>query len=280
MTLTLDGIAYRYAGALRPALTDVTLELGDGQVVGVVGASEAGKTTLCLVASGLAPRTVGGTLRGRVALDGDDVADWPMHRINAHVGIAFQSPATQLSQVAGTVFEEVAFAPMNHGLALDELVSRTWSALDALRIADLAERDPRRLSGGQQQLVAMAGLLAMRPRHLVLDEPTAQLDPAGTRLVGEAIERLAASGASILIAEQKTDLLARICGRVLVLDRGTVALEGPAHEALADPRLVELGVPEPGPVRLRRLARGAGVDARPLELAAPQAAEPEASVHG
>jgi energy-coupling factor transporter ATP-binding protein EcfA2 len=148
---------------------------------------------------------------------------------------------------------------MNLGLPREEVLERTWSALDALRITDLAARDPLRLSGGQMQLVATAGLLAMRPRHLVLDEPTAQLDPAGTRLVGEAIERLAAGGTSILIAEQKTDLLARVCSRVVVLEQGRIALDGPAREVLADPRLEALGVPLPADVRLERALVTAGL---------------------
>lgn len=273
MTLTLEAVSYRYAGAERPSLHEVNLKLDDGEVVGVVGASEAGKTTLCLVASGLAPRTVGGAIRGRILLDGEEVADWPMHRLSARVAIGFQSPATQLSQVSGTVFEEVAFGPMNLGVPRDELVERTWAALEALRIEGLAERDPLRLSGGQQQLVAVAGLLAMRPAHLVLDEPTAQLDPAGTRLVAEALGRLAESGASILVVEHKTDLLARLCSRVLALEAGRVTLEGPVDQVLTDPRLLALGVAEPAPVRLRRLARAAGIDPQRLTAA-------EASVLG
>ena len=259
MTLTLSAVGYRYAGAARPSLLDIDLELGDGMVVGVVGPSEAGKTTLCLVASGLAPRTVGGHIRGTILLDGEDVDPWPMHRMAERIGIGFENPATQLSQVAGTVFEEVAFGPMNLGVSLSEVLERTRSALATLRIEPLAERDPRRLSGGQQQLVAMAGLLAMRPAHLVLDEPTAQLDPAGTRLVGDAIARLAEGGASILIAEQKTDLLADLASRVVVLDQGRITFAGPAAETLADARLVEAGVAPPAAVRLHRAAREAGV---------------------
>jgi energy-coupling factor transporter ATP-binding protein EcfA2 len=195
MTIALAGVGYRYAGAARPALLDIDLELRDGEVLGLVGASEAGKTTLCLVVSGLAPRTVGGQIRGTITLDGEDVDAWPMHRLSQRIGIGFQNPATQLSQVTDTVFEEVAFGPMNLALPRDEVVARTWAALESLRIDGLAERDPARLSGGQQQLVALAGLLAMRPGHLVLDEPTAQLDPAGTRLVADAIEGLAGDGA-------------------------------------------------------------------------------------
>lgn len=260
MTIALAGVGYRYAGASKPALLDIDLELRDGEVVGLAGASEAGKTTLCLVLSGLAPRTVGGQIRGTLTLDDEDVDAWPMHRLSQRIGIGFQNPSTQLSQVTDTVFEEVAFGPMNLALPRDEVISRTWAALSALRIDGLAERDPRRLSGGQQQLVAMAGLLAMGPAHLILDEPTAQLDPAGTRMVGEAIERLASDGASILIAEQKTDLLASICSRVLVLDGGRVALSGPAADVLADPKLDGLGVAAPSPVRLRRAAETAGAN--------------------
>jgi energy-coupling factor transporter ATP-binding protein EcfA2 len=162
--------------------------------------------------------------------------------------------------VAETVFEEVAFGPMNVGLPRDEVLDRTWAALAALRIDGLAERNPARLSGGQQQLVALAGLLSLSPRHLVLDEPTAQLDPAGTRLVADALASLAADGASILVAEQKTDVLAAICSRVVVLDAGVVILDGPAGQVLADPALEEKGVAAPAPVRLLREATSRGLD--------------------
>jgi energy-coupling factor transport system ATP-binding protein len=265
MTVELRGVGYRYAGSERPSLLDIDLVLADGEVVGVAGASEAGKTTLCLVVAGIAPRTVGGRIRGSILLDGQPIDDWPMHRLGGRIGIGFQNPSNQLSQVAETVFEEVSFGPMNLGMDRDEIVARVWSALDALGIAGLAERDPRRLSGGQQQLLAMAGLLAMRPGHLVLDEPTGQLDPAGTRLVAEAIGRLAADGVSILVTEQKTDLLAAVADRVVVLADGRIALEGAAAEVLGDPRLPELGVSEPGPVRLRRAVEAAGLDPRALE---------------
>jgi len=256
--LTFESVSYRYAGAARASLQDVGLVIGSGEVIGLVGASEAGKTTLCLVAAGLAPRTVRGTLSGRILLDGTDMAPLAIHELAGRVGIAFANPATQLSGVAGTVYEEVAFGPMNLGLPRSEVIDRTDAALRALKIIDLAEREPALLSGGQQQLVAMAGLLALGPAHLVLDEPTAQLDPAGTRLVAQALARLAMDGASILVAEQKTDLLASICDRVVVLDAGRVALDGPAAEVLGDPRLADLGVAAPASVRLRRLADAAG----------------------
>jgi energy-coupling factor transporter ATP-binding protein EcfA2 len=257
--LALEAVSYRYAGATRPSLRDVSLTLRDGEVVGLAGPSESGKTTLCLVASGLAPRTVGGTLTGRLLLDGEDAAPLPIHQLAGRIGIAFASPSTQLSGVADTVYEEVAFGPMNLGLPRDDVIRRTAEALATLRIEPLAARHPARLSGGQQQLVAIAGLLALRPGLLVLDEPTAQLDPAGSRLVADALERLADGGASILIAEQKTDLLAAICRRVVVLADGEIALEGPADAVLADPRLDLLRVAAPAGVRLARAAEAAGL---------------------
>jgi len=256
--LVLEAVSYRYAGAERPAIRQVSLTLDKGEVLGVVGPSEAGKTTLCLVASGLAPRAIRGAMDGRVLLDGADTTALPMHEMAARAGICFQHPQTQISGICGTVFEEIAFGPMNLGLQRDDVVVRTWDALDVLGITALAERDPMQLSGGQMQLVAIGGLLALRPAHLILDEPTAQLDPGGTRLVGECLARLAAGGASILITEQKTDLLERICGRVVVLEKGGIVAAGPTDEVLAAAGLAAMGVAAPSRVRVRRALAGAG----------------------
>jgi energy-coupling factor transport system ATP-binding protein len=259
MALTLEKVSYRYAGASRASLEDVSFELADGEVVGVVGASEAGKTTICLVASGLAPRSIGGTLTGRVLIDGLDTAGKPMHEMAAQVGICFQNPATQLSQVADTVFEEVAFGALNLGLARDEVIGRVNDALAAVSITHLGERDPRQLSGGQMQLVAVAGLLAMRPRHLVLDEPVAQLDPEGRALVAGALRKLADAGTGLLITEHDTDLLSGLCSRVVVVDGGKLVAEGLTSDVLSDERLDEWGVEPPARVRLQRALSAAGV---------------------
>jgi energy-coupling factor transporter ATP-binding protein EcfA2 len=242
-------------------LRGISLTLADGEIVGVVGASESGKSTLALVVSGLAPRSIGGSLDGVLAIDGADVRDDPMHQMAAQVGVCFQNPHTQLSQVAGTVFEEVAFGALNLGLDRLEVARRTSAALSSLGIYELAERDPRRLSGGQMQLVAVAGLLAMNPRHLVLDEPTAQLDPEGTKLVGDALARLAGGGTALLICEHDTDLLATLCSRIVALDAGSIALEGATDEVLGDPRMVDLGIEPPSRVRLGRVLAAAGLAA-------------------
>jgi energy-coupling factor transporter ATP-binding protein EcfA2 len=263
--LQLQGVAYRYAGYANQVLRDIDLTLADGEIVGVVGANESGKSTLSLVASGLAPGSIGGALSGTLSIDGVDMAGRPLHEFSTRVGIGFQNPATQLSGVTGSVFEEVALGPMNLGLPAREIVDRTNGALAILGIEPLAEREPRRLSGGQAQLVVIASLLAMRPAHLVLDEPTAQLDPEGTRLVGEALRGLAATGTALLVAEHKTDLLDGLCSRILVLDDGRIVLDGPAEGVLADARLDALGVEPPSRIRLGRTLAAHGIDPARIE---------------
>jgi energy-coupling factor transporter ATP-binding protein EcfA2 len=259
--LTLSGVSYRYAGYAKPVLHEIDLTLADGEIVGVVGPNEAGKSTLCLVASGLAPGSIGGALTGGgLSIDGEPMAGRPLYEFSTRVGIGFQNPATQLSGVSGSVFEEVALGPMNLGLSQRATVERTNAALAMLGIEDLWDREPRRLSGGQGQLVVIASLLAMRPPHLVLDEPTAQLDPEGTRLVADALRGLAASGTALLIAEHKTDLLDELCSRVVVLDGGRVVAEGPTATVLDEPSLLELGVQPPSRVRLAHAMRMAGHD--------------------
>jgi len=259
--LELRGVGYRYAGFSKPVLHDIDLVLGDGEIVGLVGPNEAGKSTLCLVASGLAPGSIRGTLTGSLSIDGEPMAGKALHEFSTRVGIGFQNPATQLSGVTGSVFEEVALGPMNLGLSTRDTVERTKAALAALGIDHLAEREPRRLSGGQGQLVVIASLLAMRPGHLVLDEPTAQLDPEGTRLVGEALRALATSGTALLVAEHKTDLLDGLCQRVVVIGDGRIVADGPAAATLEDPALVDRGVDPPSRVRLATALAARGLDA-------------------
>jgi energy-coupling factor transporter ATP-binding protein EcfA2 len=226
MTLELRTVSYRYAGYRRLALDRVDLRIEDGEIVGLVGPNEAGKSTICLVASGLAPGSIGGALTGEVLVDGESLAGRPPSELAGRVGIVFANPMSQLSGIAGTVFEEVAIGPVNLGLPVVDSVSRAREALAAVGIEDLAERAPDRLSGGQAQLVAIASMLAMRPRHLVLDEPVAELDPDGRRLVGEALRSVARAGTAVLVAEHDLDLLAALGARIVKLEAGRIA--GPA----------------------------------------------------
>ena len=240
--LVVERASYRYAGASEWSLRSVGLVLLPGRVVGVAGPNESGKSTLCLVAGGLAPRAIGGRLEGSVRIDGAETAAMPVYDLAQRCGVLFQNAAAQLSGTTATVFEEIAFGPCNLGLPVADVLERVRWALSAVGIEELAPRDPARLSGGQAQLVALASVLALRPRYLILDEPTSELDPAGTALV-----------------EHKTDVLARIADEVVVLAAGSVALAGPAADVLADPRLSELGVEPPTRVRLEREVRASGL---------------------
>jgi len=264
--LSLRAVSYRYPGAGHDTLHGIDLDLAEGTVTGLVGPGEAGKSTLCLVAGGLAPRVLGGRLAGQVGIDGASVADWPMHRLAQEVVTGVQDPAGQLSLIAETVAEEVAFGPANLGLARDEIVERVATALRLTGIEELAERDPARLSGGQQQLVVIAGLLAMRPRHLVLDEPVAHLDAGGARLVLEAIRAAADAGAAVLLAEQRVSELATVADSVLVMAAGNIVTRGAPDQVLADPTTYALGVAELPEVTLRRLLLAAGLDPATAEL--------------
>jgi energy-coupling factor transporter ATP-binding protein EcfA2 len=263
--LELSLVSYRYPGYARTVLHDIELCLEDGEIVGLVGPNDAGKSTLCLVAAGLAPASIGGVLKGTLTLDDTPADGLRTHQLAERVVVGFQNPNTQRSGLAATVFEEIAVGPMNLGLEVPETVARTREAIARLRLEPLVERDPQRLSGGQAQLVAIASLLAMRPRHVILDEPTAQLDPEGTRLVGEALKALADGGTSLLIAEHKTDLLDGLCQRVVVIDAGTLVRDGATGDVLTDPELEMLGVEPPARIRLRRAAEAAGLDPRVLE---------------
>ncbi len=259
--LQLTAVSYRYAGYANEVLHEVDLRLDDGEIVGLVGPNEAGKSTLCLVASGLAPASIGGTIRGTVTLDGEVATGLKTFQLAERVVVGFQNPNTQRSGIAATVFEEIALGPMNLGLPVVETVARTHEAIARLRLDDLIGRDPQRLSGGQSQLVGIASLLAMRPRHVILDEPTAQLDPAGTQLVGEALRDLASGGTSLLIAEHKTDLLDGLCSRIIAIDGGRIVMDGTPGTIFDDPRLAGIGVEPPSRARLSRAIAAAGFDA-------------------
>ena len=264
MTLAMRGARYAYPGTTRWVLDGIDLDLPAGRVMGIVGPNDAGKSTLCLVAAALAPRSVGGRLEGSVVLGGSETATLEPFEAAQRCGILFQNPLTQLSGTAPTVFEEVAFGPRNLGLDLDSIIERVEAALEGLGIGHLAARDPSRLSGGQAQLVALASVLALRPALLALDEPTSQLDPAGTRLVGDALARLSRdSGTAILVAEHKAALIQRLAHEVIVLDAGRIVASGDPAAVFADAGLAERGVEPPGAVLLMREAEHAGV-ARPL----------------
>jgi cobalt/nickel transport system ATP-binding protein len=225
----VEELTYAYArGTL--ALDRVSLSVAAGECVGLVGPNGAGKTTLFLCLAGVYGRR-GGSIRV-AGLDPGRKED--RRQLPAHVGIVFQNSDDQLFNA--TVFDDVAFGPLNLGLSPDEVRQRVAEALDRVGLKGFEQRVPFHLSGGEKRRVALAGVLAMRPSVLLLDEPSIHLDPRGRREFIRLIQRLEGTR---LIASHDLELILETCQRCLVLDGGRVIAEGSARQLLADAALME-----------------------------------------
>jgi energy-coupling factor transporter ATP-binding protein EcfA2 len=178
-----------------------------------------------------------------VKLGRRNIANATLGELAAEVGLVFQNPFNQISGARFTVREEIAFGLENLGLASKAIESRVDETIELFGISDLAERSPFALSGGQQQRVAIASILAMQPKLLVLDEPTSQLDPQGTQDVFQILDKLAGrTGTTVILVEQKLELLAAFVDRVIVLSGGRMALDGKPESILADEKIKKYGV--------------------------------------
>ena len=261
------GLTIRHIGRRRPALRELSLRWERGERLLLLGPSGSGKSTLALCLDGVIPHAIEVHWEsGSIHVDGADARATGLAALSATVGVLFQDPETQLVML--DIDDEIAFGLENHGLpraAMAERISaaRVATGLDAVSVPIAA------LSGGMKQRLALASILALRPHGLVLDEPTANLDPAGTRDVLGAIQRLVADRErSLLIIEHRLDEVLPFIDRVAVLDQdGGLALTGTPHEVFVDQmdRLAALGVWIP---QLRRLAALLGSDALPRDPAA------------
>ena len=215
----LNHLSYWYPGATAPALHDVTLDIDEGLTV-ITGPSGGGKSTLLRVMNGLVPHFHGGRIAGDAAVFGEDVIKTPTRQLARTVGFVFQDP--ELQTVYDVVDREVAFGLENIGMPPTEMADRVDEALHAAGIAHLKGRAVRTLSGGERQRVAIASALAVRPRLVVLDEPTSQLDPQGAAMVLEAATRLVQQGRALLIAEHRFERLRPVTTALLTVEGGRV----------------------------------------------------------
>jgi len=262
--IRFENVTLRYRPDSRPALDDVSLSIEQGELLALVGSNGSGKSTLARLCDGLLVPT-----GGRVTVDGLDTVDedtiWDVRSL---VGMVFQDPD---DQIVGTVVEEdCAFGPENLGLPPEQIVTRVAESLHTSGLSGLERREPHLLSEGQKQRLAIAGALAMRPRYLVFDEPTAMLDPAGRRDAVAAILRLAHDeGHGVVIISHDASDVAR-ADRVIALDAGRIVFAGSPRELFSDDAMVRacgLSVGTAGRLaaRLRELGSPVPVDAMDAE---------------
>ena len=264
--VTIENLTYTYPEAPGPALQDIDLTIGAGELVSVVGANGSGKSSLCQAIRGFIPHFFGGDMVGRVEVDGTDIVTQQIGDLAGTVGFVFQNPFTQMSGVAQTVFGEIAFGLENLGIAPAEIHERVERILDDADLQGLRDRDPMLLSGGQQQRVALASVLVMDQPVLVLDEPTSQLDPATTDSVFELILAARSRGRTIVLVEHKMEHVAEYSDRVVVMDGGSIALHGTPSEVFSDPRCEALGTRLPESMYLRRALEPSGLRLSPTPL--------------
>ena len=240
--IEVNGLTYTYPGSSSPALKEVSFQVETGQLAAVVGANGAGKTSLCLALAGLIPALFHGQMQGTATVCGMETHLNSPGKFAGQVGLVLQNPGNQLSGMRYTVYEEVAFGLENLGVPRAEMPTRIEQALQQVKLLELRDRSPYTLSGGQQQRLALASILALEPSVLLLDEPTAMLDPQGSQDIFEIVQKLAQAGTTVIIAEHRLEWIAQYANRVIALVDGQVILDGTPENVLSSPLMLETGI--------------------------------------
>ena len=260
MPIEIEQLSHTYlpgSALAYPALADITLSITDGEFLGVIGHTGSGKSTLIQHLNGLLLPTT-----GNVLVDGLNTHEKKLRKqIRSLVGMVFQYPEYQLFEE--TVERDVSFGPKNMGLKEDEMHERAWEALRLVGLPpeEFAEKSPFELSGGEKRRAALAGILAMRPKYLVLDEPMAGLDPRGRREILALIESLRRdNGTGIVMVSHSMDDVAMYSDRIAVLDQGSLGMLGTPEEVFSRAEeLLNMGLNLPQATRLVRALRQRGV---------------------
>jgi energy-coupling factor transport system ATP-binding protein len=261
--VSLKNVTFSYKGSKRQALKGVSLDVKQGECVAILGPTGAGKSTLACVINGTVPRFIEGSLTGEVVVDGRIPEEVGTAQMASRVGLVFGDPDTQLFGM--TVEEDVAFGPANLGFGYDIIMERVTRAIEDMRLQGLEQRAPHRLSGGQKQATAIAGVYSMLPKIMVLDEPTSMLDPEGKARVFSIIRDLNKSlGMTIILIEQEVDDILELADRVFVMKSGEFVLGGTPDEVFASvDKLKEVGIRVPSVVEFGYLI---GVDKIPFSV--------------
>ncbi|MCG2738423.1 MAG: energy-coupling factor transporter ATPase [Candidatus Methanoperedenaceae archaeon] len=252
--IKIENLTYYYPNATTPALDNINLEIEDGEFILFVGPSGCGKSTLVQCLNGIIPKVAGGDLQGKIRIGGKDISSCKVYQLSRHVGMVFQNPNTQLFGL--TVEEDVAFGPENLGMAREEIQKLVEKSVGIVGIEKLRKRFTFTLSGGEKQRTAIAGTLSMEPKILVLDEPTSDLDPVGTKQVLETVKRLNKDRAiTIILIEHKIDEVFCLADRTIVMDRGRIILDGKTCDVFTRnlDLLESIGIYPPQLIRLSKM---------------------------
>ena len=263
MSIICDHVNYIYSRGTSDeihALKDVSFQIGDGEFVGIIGATGSGKSTLIQHLNGLLKAT-----SGHIYIDGEDIYDddYSMKKLRSRVGLVFQYPEHQLFEE--TVLKDVCFGPKNQGLSNAEAEMRAYEALESVKMGDdCYDVSPFDLSGGQKRRVAIAGVLAMKPKILILDEPTAGLDPEGREEILGLLKNLHdEQGITVILVSHSMEDMADHAERLLVMDRGSIIMNGSPVEVFMNADILEdvgLSVPQVTAVLREMRQKGFDVD--------------------
>lgn len=238
-------LTYTYPGGKFPSIKNISMEIRKGEFVLITGPSGCGKTTLCRCFNGLIPNFYQGEIKGEIIVTGLNPLKKQTHEMAKNVGLVFQNPENQL--FALSVEKDVAFGLENIGMRREEIRQRVDWALKQVEIYDLRERSPHEISGGQQQRVAIASVLAMQPKLIVLDEPTSFLDPLSAEKIFSIIYEMNKKlGITVVLVEHRLDLTAKYASRIIIMDQGKICLDGKPRKILntQETRLLGVGIPK------------------------------------
>ncbi len=263
--IEVSDLRYKYPNASIPALRGINLTVEEGEFILLTGPSGCGKTTFCRCLNGLIPHFYHGELRGKVEVSGLSTEEHPTTELAQHVGLIFQNPDNQI--FALTVEKDVAFGLENLGVGKDKMVEGVDWALEVTGMTNLRNRATHELSGGQKQRLAIASILAMRPRIIVLDEPTSFLDPVGAESIFNVLETLNRQyRMTVILIEHRVDLAVRHAERTIVFKDGEIIEDGPPAEVFIaeSTRLSGVGIPKIVDLTNRLSRRGVVLDKLPL----------------
>lgn len=245
MGIEIKNFSYKYPLEDKNVLENLNLKIETGEFWAIVGKNGSGKTTFCNALRRFVPDFYKGEVTGKIVIDGKNLKDFNPKELVTKVGFVFQNPFTQISGVKDTVFEEIAYGLENLAVEKEKIIKRVNETLKLLEIEHLKDKNPQEMSGGQKQRVALASIIVMDPKILVIDEPTSQLDPKGTQDIFKIINIMAKKGKTIILVEHKLELIAEYAEKIVVLDEGKIILSGDKKEILNNRLLEEKGIGMP-----------------------------------